>query len=338
MRVNIKEIAKLAGVSTATVSRVLNNIGPVKSETRQKVLQIAGERNYIPNPIARSLSRRKTDTIGVILPELVDEFFMDIVHGIDEEAHRNNFFIMLSSSHGQRNFLETFLEFVSSGRVDGVILMEPILRKELSQLLQRNKRPIVLLNSHSDLPDVVNFSIDNHQGAFAIIEHLIGHGYKRIAIINGPAGNVDAEERQLGYKAALAENNISFDEAFSVAGNFSIQSGYHGFNRLLSQKVKPEAIFAANDMMAVGVYDAAKQHNIRIPEDIAIAGFDDIFLSHLLNPRLTTVHAPIMELGGKAARYLLRMIHGEVSAKQSYSEKLATGLVIGGSCGCKAAK
>jgi len=334
LNINIHEIAKKAGVSIATVSRALNNNGAVREETRQKILQIAQECNYKPNPIARSLSTRQTDTIGVILPELVDEFFMDIIRGIDEEAYRANRYVMVSSSHNQRNIVETLTEFMGSGRVDGLILMAPEMHKEVVRILHKSKRPMVLLNSRKDLDHAVSFRINNYQGAFAIVEHLIGHGYKNIGMMRGPEGNCDAEERYRGYYDALQRNNLSAQKCFEVAGDFTAKSGYYGFMRIMSQPEKPEAIFAANDMMAVGAYEAAKNANINIPKDVAIVGFDDIFLSRLLSPRLTTVHVPIVELGSKATRYLLKMITGEVDASSPYVEELSAGLVVGGSCGC----
>ncbi|OGC02195.1 hypothetical protein A2V82_09180 [candidate division KSB1 bacterium RBG_16_48_16] len=334
MDINIHEIARRAGVSIATVSRALNNNGAVREETRQKILQIAQEFNYKPNPIARGLSTRQTDTIGVILPELVDEFFMDIIRGIDEEAYRANRYVMVSSSHNQRNIVETLTEFMGSGRVDGLILMAPEMHKEVIRILHKSKRPMVLLNSCKDLDHAVSFRINNYQGAFAIVEHLIGHGYKNIGMIRGPEGNCDAEERYRGYCDALQRNNLPVQRCFIVAGDFTTKSGYYGLMRLMSQPEKPEAIFAANDMMAVGAYEAAKNANINIPKDVAIVGFDDIFLSRLLSPRLTTVHVPIVELGSKAMRYLLKMITGEVDANTAYVEELSAGLVMGGSCGC----
>ena len=331
---NINEIAKKAGVSVATVSRALSGIGSIREETRRKILQIAQENHYKPNPIARSLSKSRTDTIGVILPELVDEFFMDIVRGIDEEAYRANRFVMVSSSHSQRNIVETLLEFMSSGRVDGVIVMEPQLHKELAALVIKSKRPLVLINCSRDINDVVSFNINNYQGAFTITEHLIQHGYRNIGFISGPAGNCDADERLRGFKDALKKFQLPVNNALIVPGDFKVRSGYYGFMRLISQQQKPDAIFAANDMMALGVYEAAKSANLTIPQDIAIAGFDDVFLSKLLTPRLTTVHVPIVELGNKAMRYLLKMVDGKVDPHEPYREDLSTGLMIGGSCGC----
>jgi LacI family transcriptional regulator len=230
--------------------------------------------------------------------------------------------------------VETLIEFMASGRVDGVILMAPQMHKEVDEFLKKSKRPIVLINSCSDLTNVVNFQIDNYQGALTCVEHLIWHGYKEIAIIKGPSENCDAQDRYLGFRDALAKNNLTINKQFEVNGDFQLKSGYYAFLKLMNQIKKPEAIFISNDMMAVGAYEAAKALNIKIPQDIAIVGFDDIYLSKLLNPRLTTMHVPISELGAKAVNYLLKMISTEVNPEQAYKEILPTELVIGGSCGC----
>lgn len=334
MKTNINVVAKKAGVSIATVSRTFNEQELVKEDTRARIIQIAKELNYKPSPIARGLSTQMTDTIGVILPGLVGEFFMDIIHGIDEEAYKANRYVMVSSSHSQRNIVETLIEFMASGRVDGVILMAPQMQKEVADFLKKSKRPIVLINSCPDLTDVVNFQIDNYRGGYNCVEHLIWHGYKKIAIIKGPDENFDAQERYDGYVDALKKNNLSNQDSFEVSGDFEIKSGYHAFVELISKSTKPDAIFISNDMMAIGAYEAAKKLDIKIPQDIAITGFDDVYLSKLLNPRLTTIHVPIAELGAKAVNYLLRMISKEVDPTQVYREVLPTELVIGGSCGC----
>ena len=334
MKTNINVVADKAGVSIATVSRAFNEQELVKEETRSRIIKIARELNYKPSPIARGLSTQTTDTIGVILPDLVGEFFMDIIHGIDEEAYKSNRYVMVSSSHSQRNMVETLIEFMASGRVDGVILMAPQMHKEVDDFLSKSKRPIVLINSCSDLSNAVNIQIDNYRGGLTCAEHLIWHGYKDIAIIKGPAENCDAQDRYNGFLDALHKSNLNSKSSFEFSGDFGIKSGYDGFMNLMSQIRKPDAIFISNDMMAIGAYEAAKVLNIKIPQDIAIVGFDDIYLSKLLNPRLTTVHVPISELGAKAVNYLLRMISGEVNCKQAYKEILPIELVIGGSCGC----
>lgn len=285
--------------------------------------------------MARSLTTKQTNTIGLILPELVDEFFMDIIHTIDEEVYHTNRFLMVASSHSQRNVVETLLDFMGSGRVDGVILMAPQVNIEVAKLVRRSKRPVVLLNSKNNQQQTVSFSINNFQGAFSITEHLIKHGYQRIAMIQGPDGNCDAEERFRGFSEALAKHKLPLHSSLIVTGQFNEESGYYAFNRLMSQNLQPDAVFAANDMMAIGVYKAAQQLSVRIPQDVAVVGFDNIYASQLLNPRLTTVHVPIDELGMKAIRYLLRMISREIDPAQSYHEAISTGLIIGGSCGCQ---
>jgi len=335
MRTNIKEIAERTGVSIATVSRVMNNKGPVRDDTRRRILQMAKELNYKPNPFARGLSRKQTDTIGVILPELNDEFFMEIIHGIDEEAHRNNRYLMVSSSHSERNDMETIIEFMSSGRVDGVILMAPTMQQDIYEIISKSKRPVVLLNSAREANGVVSFGVDNFRGAFLVTAHLAGHNYKRIGMITGPELNIEANERFQGFKNALIEHDVEYNSDYVISGDFSSRTGYYGFLRLMNQSKKPEAIFMANDMMALGAYEAARSANICIPEDVAIAGFDDIFSGRVVTPRLTTIHTPVNELGSQAMKYLLKMINREVDPGASYQAVLSPALVIGGSCGCQ---
>ncbi len=336
-RKNIHEVAKMAGVSIATVSRAFNNSKLIKGDTKSRILQIAEELDYKPSPLARGLSTKMTDTIGVIIPDISGEFFTDIIHGIDEEAYRWNKFIIVASSHSQRNGVETLIDFMSSGRVDGVIMMAPQIHKEVPEIIAKSKRPVVLINSLNEIDEAVSISIDNYQGTVANIEHLMEHGFKKIAIVKGPKDNCDAEERYLGYRDTLENHGIEINPNWVVDGDFTVRAGYYGFMRLMTLAEKPEAIFAANDMMALGVYEGAKVLKVRIPEDIAVTGFDDIYLSRLLTPRLTTVHAPIEELGSKAVRYLLKLIEGKVNPLEAYHEKLSTGLIIGGSCGCTTA-
>jgi LacI family transcriptional regulator len=334
-KTNIHEVAEKAGVSIATVSRAFKPGGLVKEETKNKILQIARELDYKPSPLARGLSTQTTDTIGVILPELVGEFFMEIIHGIDEALNAAGKYMLVSSSHSQRNTVETVIEFMTSGRVDGVLLMDPQIPQEIAETIKKSKRPVVLINTLQETSGIANFRIDNYQGAYSNVEHLAGHGYKHIAIVKGPSGNCEAQERYAGYTDALKTAGLPVDSSLCIDGDFSIKSGYYAFMRLMSLKHKPDAIFFSNDMMALGAYDAAKNSNIHIPRDVAITGFDDIFLSSLLSPRLTTIHVPIAELGNRAALYLLKLIEGNPDNEAGHSEMLSTGLVVGESCGCK---
>lgn len=333
--ININLIAKEAGVSTATVSRALSGNSSIKDSTRQKILRIADQFDYRPSHLARGLTTKKTDTIGLILPDLTGDYFMEVIHSIDNEAHKANKYLMVASSHSQRDTIETMVEFMSSGRVDGVILMAPKVQERINDLSKNKKKPVVFLNSCKNNKEIVNFSVNNYGGAKSVVEHLISHGYRKIGMIKGPQGNCEADDRALGFNDALESNDIAIDKDLIIDGDFTVNGGYYGFLRLFNQKNKPEAIFAANDMMGVGIYQAAKSLGISIPKDLAVVGFDDIFLSRLLTPRLTTIHVPISELAGKAVKYLLEMINNDVEKNKSYSEVLNTGLIIGGSCGCE---
>ncbi len=335
LSVNIHEIARRCNVSIATVSRVLNNKGPVKPSTREKVLQVAREMNYRPNSSARSLSTRKTDTIGVILPELVDEFFMSLIHELDEVAHKYGKYLLISSSHSSRNDMETIYEFMAGGRVDGIIIMAPKINKQIQNILKNNIRPVVLLNCDVPHNYAVRIKIDNYHGARSVTKHLIEHGYKRIAMVKGPSGNQDAESRWNGFMQEMEANGLAVNEKLILEGDFTLRSGYYAFLRLLNMDSteKPEAIFFANDMMALGAYHAAHVLKIKFPEDIAVVGFDDIFTGRIVHPGLTTVHMPISEMGRKSMEYLIKLIEGEEELI-GHEEVLSTGLVIRESCGC----
>lgn len=334
MKIDIHKVALKAGVSIASVSRALNNSDLVKPDTKAKILKIVEDLNYIPNPIARSLSKQSTETIGVVLPDLVGEFFMDFIHSIDEEAYKQNWHVLISSSHSQRNLIETLMELMGSGRVDGVILMAPQIQDGIFEIITKSKTPVMLVNTCGDFNGTSQIKIDNFKGAYNIVEHLIKvHNYKKIGMINGPKGNCDAEERFAGYLSALKKNKININPSLIINGGFDVDSGCIGFTTLMNQKIKPDAIFAANDMMALGAYETAKELGIKIPDDVAIAGFDDIYLSQFLNPRLTTVNVPIHDLGSKAVIYLLETI--KKKNKKVYCEVLPTKIIIGGSCGCK---
>lgn len=335
MKIDIHKVASKAGVSIATVSRALNGSTLVKQGTKERILKAVEELNYIPNPIGRSLAKQSTETIGVVLPDLVGEFFMDFIHSIDEEAYKQNWHVLISSSHSQRNIIETLIELMGSGRVDGVILMAPQIQNEVSEIIQKSKTPVVLVNTCENFNKIDQIKINNYQGSFDIVEHFIKvHKYKKIGIINGPKGNCDAEERLSGYLSALKKYKVPKDSSLIMNGNFDVESGVLGFTTLMNQQIKPEAIFATNDMMAVGAYEAAKELGYKIPNDIAIAGFDDIYLSQFLSPRLTTVHVPISDLGSKAVEYFLDRINKKRGNGKVHFEVLPTVLVIGGSCGC----
>lgn len=334
---NITDIAEQAGVSIATVSRAINGTGPVRESTKQRILQIAHELNFWG--VRPSTPAGTSNTIGVILPDLYDFFYSNLLKGIDQEASKTNSSILVSSSHSDMPFTTNILQTMTNGQVNGLIVMVPVIHDEMMDYLDKIPLPIVLLNSGTPSKKYSVINIDNFQGAYAATEHLIGHGYENIGIIAGMQGNFDADDRLKGFRSALEDNNLPLIPELVAHQEFTTQGGYFGFTRLMSQKVKPRAIFCSTDMMALGAIEAATEMNIKIPEQVALCGFDNlhfdnIFFGNMLTPKLTTVHVPVSEVGANAVRCLLDMISTTPAKRKVISEKVSTGLVIRSSCGC----
>ncbi|MBI3195830.1 MAG: LacI family DNA-binding transcriptional regulator [Ignavibacteriae bacterium] len=331
MSTTIKEVANRARVSTATVSRVLNNSGPVDDDTRRLVREAARELRYVPNAIGRSLSTRKSDAIGLLLPDLYGEFFSEVIRGADQYAQQNKYHLLVSSSHNNRNEIEDALQMMR-GRVDGLIVMSPHIEADtLDENLPRSM-PVVLMNCFIENDSFDSLNIDNYSGAYQMVMHLVEHGHKRIAMIKGPERNYDARERWRGYNDAIREGHALAIPSLEMKGNFSEASGYDAVRTLLNQNTKPTAIFAANDSMAIGALSALRDSGIRVPEEIALAGFDDIPIAHYLTPSLTSVHIDISKLGGMAIEKLIHSIRLKNEHKKE-RVLLPTSVVIRESCG-----
>ena len=328
----IKLIAKEANVSIATVSRALNNDTRVTCETRDKIIRISTKLNYKPNLVARNFVKKKSYTIGLILPDISDEFFTDIIRGVDEITYKSGYYIMVASSHKHRTLTDSMIAFSNNGLVGGVILLMSSLSDEIKDVLNRTKIPIVLIGGGRYENGFDTVAIDNYQGAFNATEYLIKKKkFSKIAHITGPQENDDAFLRKKGFIDACKKNGIKISKSSIVEGDFTRDSGYHGFINLYSLSQKPEAIFAANDMMALGCYDAANYLNVKIPKNIALVGFDDIFVSQYLNPGLTTVRVQIEEVGKTAANILVNRLT-EMNGKGHSLVKIPTELIIRGSC------
>lgn len=328
--VTIKDVAREARVSVATVSRVLNDSGPVSEETRRRIREVAGKLRYVPHGGARSLITSKTNTIGVLLPDLYGEFFSEVIRGMDDTAQRHGFHLLISRAYADRHGIETAMRAMR-GRVDGVVAMSPDLDAE-SLLSVPSTMPVVLLCSVSRGNELDSLTIQNCRGAREMVAHLVSLGHKRIAIIKGAPRNYDAAERLRGYRVALKEAGLELDSALERDGGFTEEGGYAAAMSLLQLEDRPTAIFAANDSMAIGVLSALRESGVRVPEGIAVAGFDDIPLARFMDPPLSSVHVPICELGARAVELLL---HG-VTHKNDHErrrQRVSTNLVIRRSCG-----
>ena len=323
--ITIKEVAAQAGVSVATISRVLNGKGPVRESTSRRVIETAEAMRYAPHGAARSLSMRRTNTVGLLLPDLHGEFFSEVMRGIDGEARRSGFHLLVSGFHSDQGEMTAVLRAMR-GRVDGLIVMSP--DRDASSLWPQLPLglPAVILNSVGDGARAI--TIDNYGGAVAMVSHLRCAGHVRIAFIKGPDQNVDAAERLRGYRDAVGE--AAFAE---LDGDFSEEAGYAAARRLLDAMEHPDAIFAANDAMAVGALSALRESGVSVPEEIALAGFDDIPIARYVTPPLTTVNVAIAELGRRAFELLEHRLHEDTY--DAHHEVLPTTLVIRASCGAR---
>jgi LacI family transcriptional regulator len=328
--VTIKDVAREAGVSVASVSRALNGTGEVTDEIRRRVETAAKRLKYVPDRAAQMLITRSTRTIGVLLPDLHGEFFSELIRGIDAAARSRGLHLLVSSSHG--NVQEAAVALKSMmGRVDGVLVMSPHVDGRVLRRILPRSIPGVLMNTHDRRASLTSVSIDNFGGAFAVTEHLLRQGYGRIAHVAGPDGNFDAQERLRGYQEALAQHAHRKWE-WLVRGEFTEESGYRAAREILALSERPDAVFAANDAMALGCLFAFNEANVRVPRDVALAGFDDIPIARFVTPPLTTVRVNTSELGARALDRLAVEIEQGGAARRS-GEVLATELVVRASTG-----
>lgn len=327
LNVTIRDVAARAGVSVATVSRVFNQKGPIRQETLRRVMDVAGEMQYVPHAGARSLSTRSTRTIGVVLPDLHGEFFSEVIRGIDLAAREIGYHLLLSGSHADRDEMREVVQAVR-GMVDGLIIMSPDLDPAaLCCELPQGVRAVLLNAKVDGRPSI---TIDNAGGAREVVRHLAALGHRRIAFISGPAHNVDAEQRRRGFRAGVRAHQI---EATEIAGDFTEQSGYEAATKLRSMRPRPTAVFAANDSMAIGALSGFRDAGLDVPNDVALVGFDDIPIARFLDPPLTTVKVPIAELGRRSVQLLL----GNEEQSQSPA-RVKTSLVVRRSCGAERKK
>jgi LacI family transcriptional regulator len=309
----IRDVARAADVSVATVSRTLNGIENVAGMTRDRVLKVASELDYIPHSGARSLSSKRTDTIGVLLPDLHGEFFSELIRGIDLAARARGLHLLLSSSHGDPVEAAAALRAMRS-RVDSIIMMSLNAGNDAVVPAAPAGVPLVLLGGNRRSAGHPSFVIDNYAGAFAITEHLADGGKRQVAFVAGPADNIEAKERLRGYRAALKHAGGPFPE-WIVQGDFGEVSGREAA-RTLAAADPPDAIFCANDMMAIGCLEGLRDAGVAVPADVALAGFDDIPITRYVNPPLTTAAVPIAEMGRLALECCADVIAGRQPDRQ----------------------
>jgi LacI family transcriptional regulator len=304
--VTVKDVAKAAGVSVASVSRALNGHKNMSEQTRERILECATRMRYMPNGAARSLITRRTHTIGAVLPDLHGEFFSELIRGMDSAARARGLHLLVSSSHGSASEAGEVLRALR-GRVDGLLIMSPHADADMLADNLPVGLPTVLMNTRVAGGAYRSISIDNYGGASMMVRHLFERGYRRIALIAGPQNNFDADERLRGYRDTLAELAPEQSEIV-LPGDFSEESGYRAGKAILAGDYLPQAIFAANDMMAIGCLYALVEQDVNVPDDVALVGFDDIPIARYVAPPLSTVRVRIADLGRSALEDLAAQI------------------------------
>ena len=310
MKTTIRDVANAAGVSPATVSRVLNAPELVGDETKMKVQQAIEELGFIPNAIARGLSVQKTNTIGLLVPGIADFFFNELYVGIEEVARNHGMKILLFDSQHSLNRAQEGFTFLKQHQVDGIIFTSRPITSDYDAILSRLEIPVVLVltQSFGTFP-LKSFRVDDVKASYDAVSYLISRGHQRIGMISGPTSDIVAgKSRLLGYKSALQQNQIPINDDWIVYAGFRFEDGYHAMARLLEKQKgnKLTAVFTAADEIALGAMRCLHDRGVKVPEDISVMGFDDLRISHMSSPTLTTIAQPFKQIGELAISHLLK--------------------------------
>jgi DNA-binding LacI/PurR family transcriptional regulator len=328
----LKDVADYAQVSRATVSRVLNNNPQVAEDLRARVLEAVRALGYQPNRAARRLRANSSDVLGLIISDIENPFFTSVVRGVEDTAYAHQMSVVLCNTDEDSEKQRMYLRVMRAERVAGLII-SPTSVYDAAEFaeLRRLGIPIILLDRHIDNFETDAVTINNLNGAFLAVKHLIGLGYERIAMIGGMLQLTTGRERYEGYRKALSAAGIRFDDKLCKIGNSKTESGYRLAQELITGAQVPQAIFVANNLMTLGALRAMREHGVRIPDDIALVGFDDMPWAGELCPALTAVSQPTYELGQETVHLLLRRLVGPDAPVRTVT--LEPRLVVRESCG-----
>jgi LacI family transcriptional regulator len=318
----MKDIAKAAGVSRTAVSFVLNNIpdSNIPEATRNRILQVAHELDYTPNRQALNLASGKTMMIALIVRQTslqmaIDPFLPEFVHGVTQVIEAADYHLLIHAAEPSAKDKTTYGQLVRTHKVDGLLISSPMAQDSEVRLLHEEGTPIVV-HGDSDFSHIPSVDVDNRQGAYNAVCHLLDLGHHRIGYIsNAPFSYTSARDRLLGYRQALDDAGIPYDDSLIYEGNFTETSSYLPMQSLLDLPEPPTAVFIGSDLVALGAIDAILNWGLRIPDDISVIGFDDIMFAKYVRPPLSTVHIPAYELGRSAGEMILAIIRGESPTK-----------------------
>ncbi len=310
----VRDVAKLAGVSPITVSRVINNAGYISDETRGRVEEAIRQLGYVPNILARSLRLSQTNTLALVLTDITNPFWTTMVRGVEDAASDAGFNVILCNTDESEVEQEKYLNVVLQKRVDGVLLVPVRSTRETVQSIRSQNVPLVVLDRHIPGVDVDSVRCDSEGGAVALVKLLIEKGHRRVAVLSGPHGVSSADDRVSGYRRALAEAGLNPSDELVFYGEFNQQSGYTMMRKALEVQPRPTAIFSANNFINMGAFKAVREAGLKVPEDIALVGFDDLPVELIIDPFFTVAAQPAYEMGKQATELILARIAGRAPA------------------------
>ena len=318
MAITIKDVAKKAGVSISTVSRVINNSKPVSDDIRQRVMEIIKETGYVPNTVARSLVTKTSKIIGVIVPDMSNIFIGELLNGIEEVGKMYGYDILLCNSYGGVDEELRYINVLQSKQVAGIVFVSWKTNKKHVEAIEKTDLPCVYISRNAKDFDVYSVGVSYHEAAYDMTKYLIGKGHEKIAMIrNCPGYKNEESERFKAFKKAMEENDLQVDEKLVKVGPSTSESGYNIMQEILNSKNIPDAVFATDDEVAAGVINCILDNGYNVPEDIAVAGFDDTRVSLISRPTITTIRQPIYDIGAVSIRMIIKMIKKEdVGAKK----------------------
>ncbi|GKV57226.1 LacI family transcriptional regulator [Sporosarcina sp. NCCP-2222] len=311
----IKDVSKLAGVSVATVSRFLNKNGYVSKEAAQAITEVIEKLNYRPNNIARSLAGKKTATVALMVPDILNPFFPEIARAVEDAAHEIGYTVMLCNTDNDADKEAKYIETLIQKQIDGLIISSYTIKPEQVAKLQKHSIPVVLMDNALPGQDIISLLSDNREGGIAATKHLIAQGCKKIVHICGPMHITSSRERTLGYEDAYKKTG-QFMPSLITYSDFTVKGGYDSMKGLLEAHPDLDGVFASNDLMAAGAVKALIERGITVPDDVKVIGFDGIHMEMMI-PELSTIAQPIYEIGKTAMEYVVALINQEPMEKKS---------------------
>jgi LacI family transcriptional regulator len=305
----IHDVAKRAGVGSITVSRVINNSGYISSETRERVQKAIVELGYVPNTLARSLRSRRTNTVALMVTDITNPFFTTLARGVEDAANEAGYTVIFCNTDESAAKEEKYLNVLLQKQVDGLLLVPTQRNVNTIQQILKHGTPVVVLDRRISEVDVDTVRCDSLDGAYKLTEYLVSLGHRQIAVMSGAVGVSTADDRVAGYQKALVENGITIDERFIFRGEFTPDSGYSMTKQAINLPLRPTALIAANNFITIGAMKALQEVGMKVPEDMALAGFDDLPPAIVTFPFFTVVCQPAYEMGTQAMQLLLKRLN-----------------------------